>query len=38
MQPGNYIIIGRARSETKTIYTFQKEFTVFSGKITDFQL
>jgi len=38
MQPGNYIVIGRARSETKTIYTFQKEFTVFSGKITDFQL
>ncbi|MCO6495002.1 MAG: VWA domain-containing protein [Bacteroidetes bacterium] len=36
MQPGNYIIIGRARSETKTIYTFQKEFTVFSGRVTDF--
>ncbi|MCO5253317.1 MAG: VWA domain-containing protein [Bacteroidia bacterium] len=36
MQPGNYIVIGRARSETKTIYTFQKEFTVFSGRVTDF--
>lgn len=37
MQPGNYIIIGRVRSETKTIYTIQKEFTVLSGKVTDFQ-
>ncbi|MCK9481064.1 MAG: VWA domain-containing protein [Bacteroidia bacterium] len=36
MQPGNYFVIGRLRSETKTIYTFQKEFTVLSGKVTDF--
>jgi Ca-activated chloride channel family protein len=37
MQPGNYIIIGRVRSETKTIYTLQREFTILSGKVTDFQ-
>jgi Ca-activated chloride channel family protein len=35
MQPGNYFIIGRLKSETKTIYTFQKEFTINSAKVTD---
>ena len=35
MQPGNYIIIGRLKSETKTIYTFEKEFTILSGQVSD---
>ncbi len=38
MQPGNYIILGRHRSETKTIYTIQKEFTIMSAKVTDYRL
>jgi Ca-activated chloride channel family protein len=38
MQPGNYIILGRLRSETKTIYTIQKEFTIMSAKVTDYRL
>ncbi len=35
LQPGNYFISGRLRSETKTIYTFQKDFTIISGKVIE---
>jgi hypothetical protein len=38
MQPGKYLIIGRLKSETQTIYTFEKEFIVLSGKITEITL
>src|SRR5690606_35816532 len=35
MQPGTYKIIGRSKSETRTIYTFEKEFTITSGTTTE---
>lgn len=35
MQPGNYFIMGRLRSEVKTLYTFKKDFIVISGKVSD---
>ena len=38
MQPGKYFIIGRQTSETQTIYTFEKEFIVLSGRITEITL
>lgn len=38
MQPGKYFIIGRNKPEVRTIYTFQREFTVTSGSVTDITL
>jgi Ca-activated chloride channel homolog len=38
MQPGKYFIIGRQTSETQTIYTFEKEFIILSGRITEITL
>ena len=34
MQPGNYIAIGRISSETRTIYTKNKNFKVTSGQVS----
>lgn len=38
MQPGKYMIIGRSKAETRTIYTFEKEFTITSASTTEINL
>lgn len=38
MQPGKYYITGRSKSETRTIYTFEKEFTITSANTTEINL
>jgi Ca-activated chloride channel family protein len=38
MQPGKYFIIGRNKPETRTIYTFEKEFTITSATITEINI
>lgn len=38
MQPGKYMLIGRGKSETRTIYTFEKEFTITSATTTEINL
>jgi len=38
MQPGNYFVMGRAKSETRTIYSFEKEFTITSATITELNI
>ena len=38
MQPGKYIVVGRSKSETRTIYTFEKEFTITSATTTEINI
>lgn len=38
MQPGKYLVIGRSKPETRTIYTFEKEFTITSATTTEINL
>jgi Ca-activated chloride channel homolog len=38
MQPGKYFLIGRNKPETKTIYTFEKEFTITSAGTTEINI
>jgi Ca-activated chloride channel family protein len=38
MQPGRYSVIARAKSETRTIYTFEKEFTITSANTTEINI
>lgn len=38
MQPGKYIMIARSKSETRTIYTFEKEFIITSANTTELNL
>jgi hypothetical protein len=38
MQPGKYIVAGRSKSETRTIYTFEKEFTITSANTTEINI
>ncbi len=38
MQPGKYIMIGRSKPETRTIYTFEKEFTITSANTTEINI
>ncbi len=38
MQPGKYKIVGRAKGETRTVYSFEREFTITSGTATDITL
>lgn len=38
MQPGKYTIIARSKPETRTIYTFEKEFTITSASTTEINL
>ena len=38
MQPGKYIVVGRSKSETRTIYTFEKEFTITSANLTEINI
>lgn len=38
MQPGKYTVIGRSKAETRTIYTFEKEFTITSATTTEINI
>ena len=38
MQPGKYFFIARSKSETRTIYTFEKEFIITSATTTEINL
>lgn len=38
MQPGKYVMIGRNKPETRTIYTFEKEFTITSANTTEINI
>lgn len=38
MQPGKYLVIGRSKSETRTIYTFEKEFIITSATTTEINI
>ncbi len=38
MQPGKYTIIARSKPETRTIYTFEKEFIITSASTTEINL
>lgn len=38
MQPGKYILVGRNKPETRTIYTFEKEFTITSANTTEINI
>ncbi len=38
MQPGKYIVVGRSKAETRTIYTFEKEFTITSATTTEINI
>ena len=38
MQPGKYIVVGRSKSETRTIYTFEKEFKITSATTTEINI
>ncbi len=38
MQPGKYYIMGRNKAETRTIYSFQKEFIITSATITELNI
>ena len=38
MQPGKYTVLGRSKSETRTIYTFEKEFTITSATTTEINI
>lgn len=38
MQPGRYFFIARSKSETRTIYSFEKEFTITSATTTEINL
>lgn len=38
MQPGKYIVVGRSKPETRTIYTFEKEFTITSATTTEINI
>jgi Ca-activated chloride channel family protein len=38
MQPGKYLLIGRSKSETRTIYTFEKEFIITSATTSELNL
>ena len=38
MQPGKYVLIGRSKSETRTIYTFEKEFIITSATTSELNL
>ncbi|MCC6818764.1 MAG: VWA domain-containing protein [Bacteroidia bacterium] len=38
MQPGKYVIVGRNKPETRTIYTFEKEFTITSANTTEINI
>ncbi|MFM6982992.1 MAG: VWA domain-containing protein [Chitinophagaceae bacterium] len=38
MQPGKYIVAGRSKAETRTIYTFEKEFTITSANTTEINI
>jgi Ca-activated chloride channel family protein len=35
MQPGKYFVIGRFKPETRTIYSFEKEFVIMSGSVSE---
>ena len=38
MQPGKYIVAGRNKPETRTIYTFEKEFIITSATTTEINI
>jgi Ca-activated chloride channel family protein len=38
MQPGKYTVVGRSKAETRTIYTFEKEFTITSATTTEINI
>ncbi len=38
LQPGKYVIIARNKPETRTIYSFEKEFIINSASTTDLNL
>ncbi len=38
MQPGKYIVVGRSKAETRTIYSFEKEFTITSATTTEINI
>ncbi len=38
MQPGTYKVMARAKTSTKTLYTFEREFTIQSGVVTQLNL
>ena len=38
MQPGKYYLMGRNKPETKTIYSFEKEFTITSAGTTEINI
>lgn len=38
MQPGKYFVIGRSKPETRTIYTFEKEFIITSASTTEINI
>ncbi len=38
MQPGKYILIARSKPETRTIYTFEKEFIITSATTSELNL
>lgn len=38
MQPGKYMVLGRSKSETRTIYSFEKEFTITSANTTEINI
>jgi Ca-activated chloride channel homolog len=38
MQPGKYFMMGRSKSETRTIYTFEKEFIITSATTTEINI
>ncbi len=38
MQPGKYFLMGRNKPETRTIYSFEKEFTITSAGTTELNI
>lgn len=38
MQPGKYVVAGRNKPETRTIYTFEKEFIITSATTTEINI
>lgn len=38
LQPGNYKVVYRQKKEVKTIYTYEKEFRIYSNKTTSINL
>ncbi|MDP2176513.1 MAG: VWA domain-containing protein [Bacteroidota bacterium] len=38
MQPGKYFMMGRSKSETRTIYSFEKEFIITSATTTEINI